>query len=197
MPSAGKIESYTVHCESGGDHHETKATQPRWLLRKKTYKPLPPGLPDYAIGKDWLPRIPNAPLGPDPVLPSVRTKQSHTGVMETFKGIKNLEAKKATVEVPPRSYTAPATILRADLPAKSVYKYGRPLMKMTDIPPLENPTVVKSATPKVDLEKAQMSGQASTARKISDISRYFEDLGHARVGQLLRDRQGGLECIRT
>lgn len=195
MPSAGKIESYTVHCEKGRDHFNTKAAQPRWLLRNKTYKPLAPGLPDYAIGKDWLPQIAQNPQSTGT---HVRLRQSHLGVMDTFKNAPDMSLKRESVHLPPRSYTAPASVERATMLPRQNYQYGSRLVKMSDLPAAtEVNMTARVAAPKVDHMKAQMMGQASTARKISDISRYFEELGHARVGQLLRDRQGGLECIRT
>lgn len=191
MPSAGKVESYTVHCEQGGDHHDVRATQPRWLLRKKTYKPLPPGLPDYAVGKDWMP---SAPSTPDNTKTSVRLKQSHVGVQDAHAQRDLVDHMKNTVQMPPRSFSTPSDVSRVDVPSKST---GTKLLKLGDIPDGTSNKVVRVAASKVDHMKMQMMGDASTSRKISDISRYYEELGHARVGQLLRDRQGGLECIRT
>lgn len=199
MPSSAKIESYTVHEERKEIHFETRKDQPRWLLRNKTYKPLAPGVSDYAIGKEWVHHSAQEPLVHEKSYTNVRLRQSGTGVLDTVKGMSSLEVKKATVKTPARLYSAPNQILRDDAAGRRQQAY--PTLRSGDsLDALKSASYGMQGTKGISAMQAQLqlgSTAGSAARTACPVTRYYEDVGHARVGQLLRDRQGGLECVRT
>mmetsp|Transcript_12978 Transcript_12978/g.31328 ORF Transcript_12978/g.31328 Transcript_12978/m.31328 type:complete len:292 (-) Transcript_12978:237-1112(-) len=59
MPPAAKHDSYVEQCERKLNPHTdfSRAHTPRWVLRKKAYKPLASTVPDYAIGNAFLPAV--------------------------------------------------------------------------------------------------------------------------------------------
>lgn len=67
MPTAGKHDSFTeFQAKRVAEQHRYRdvlANQPKWVLRKKAYKPLASGVPDYSIGRGSPPR-PTRLMGP-------------------------------------------------------------------------------------------------------------------------------------
>mmetsp|Transcript_25560 Transcript_25560/g.35269 ORF Transcript_25560/g.35269 Transcript_25560/m.35269 type:complete len:216 (-) Transcript_25560:99-746(-) len=139
MPTHAKVESKFVSVARAGEHHEIRATQPNWVLRKKTYKTLPPGIPDYSIGRDWCPApdrggfqetsksrpftadsesslVENASSGYfTEERPTVRFFQSSSGVLEKYKNLETRDLKVAALaDFAPRAYTAPSDYTREE-----------------------------------------------------------------------------------
>lgn len=123
MPTSAKIDSHADYTGRLDVRREVRAAQPNWVLRRKLYRTLPPGLPDTAINEDWeRPLDPainpchaarvktaansSAPsfIGTQPSLhsfresmPTVRFMQSATGVLESQRQYEDSKSKTAEV----------------------------------------------------------------------------------------------------
>jgi len=225
MPTAGKHDSFTeFQAKRVAEQHRYKdvlANQPKWVLRKKAYKPLASGVPDYSIGQAWLPALPDTsqrflpPRVSSPVSASrsiTQTGQDTTswdvyrktlsteGMLEKYQGFETLRKMKNMVDAPERQFLkigeVPRTPPKSSLPEvpKRVTFAPQSARSRPQAPPdfltLQNRSFCMSKEP------ITTEGQ-SNLRKQDRVSGYYEALARKHVAQLLRDRQTGLECIRT
>ncbi|GMH38724.1 hypothetical protein BSKO_06608 [Bryopsis sp. KO-2023] len=221
-----KVDSHYHRERRTHEVNEQRALQPSWVLRRKGYRTLAPGLPDYALGQGgWIQPRPKTHVSRGALTPTLRSNDIYR---DYLKWQHSLQKFDAFVTFPKRpQYLAASDLTRTEVRPFSSYCHASlPLPALRTRGPIL-PTSESSTSSSEEPEESDsdsdeelykvsdvtlrpwtkggpgakpprevLAGERTCGRRMGRDSRWFENMAKTNTGRIVRAETMGFEMLR-